>query len=69
VQEYLYVILNFSGVTRNVMVLFREGGKWENLITGGSPDNTTSISVGNAEDKYEVTVSSNWGAVFFKKVP
>ena len=69
VQEYLYVILNFSGVTRNVMVLFREGGKWENLITGGSPDNTTSVSVGNAEDKYEVTVSSNWGAVFFKKVP
>jgi 1,4-alpha-glucan branching enzyme len=69
VLEHLYVILNFSGVTRDVMVLFEEGGRWENLITGGSPDNTTSVSVGSVADKYKVTVSSNWGAVFFQKAP
>jgi pullulanase len=65
--EQMYVILNFAGVTRKVVVKFNRTGKWENLIKGSVTENTMEMDVANLQETYQVMVSSNWGAVFFRK--
>ena len=67
VSDRIYVVLNFSDASRDVDVMFEEGGTWLNLLPVFDEEFTSSVSnVVDLNRKYTVRVSSNWGAIFAK---
>ena len=66
VSDRVYVVLNFSDTSKDVGVMFEEGGTWRNLLPISDAEFTSSVPVGALNRKYVVRVSSNWGAIFSK---
>jgi pullulanase len=57
--EYFYIVLNFSGETRDVSFEIRDGGPWMDLISG--------VSKSPSGNLMSVSINSNWGAIYYKK--
>jgi pullulanase len=57
--EYFYVVLNFSGETREVSFEIPDGGPWLDLISGASLSTSSNL--------IHVNIGSNWGAIYYKK--